>query len=312
MGEQMGEVAAGFVPGLGDAMEVGYIGRDAAAGDYDAAGLGALLMLLPGAFGKYATDAYKRFRAYLPDRKRTEAIDDLMKNYMTRENKFQRQMRQDEERILRQNFGEDMEEARRGFQQVDNLRTAAPINDIMEVSSDPAMLREYGRILDPDVPYTEKRQILDRLGADHQSVEEAIANIRQNFDELEMLTGDYSGVNYSDIAEDVMGLAAGRRGGMPLEEFYRRVAGNPNPGRPLTADQVKEITDMFDANYYDSVMGRVADYYEKTGKNPNMEEMLELIQALRRQDMGISSQDLLRPQFRNEKGGKIPYKVIKR
>jgi hypothetical protein len=127
-----------------------------------------------------------------------------------------------------------------------------------------------------------------------------------------MLTGDYSGVNYSDIAEDVMGLAAGRRGGMPLEEFYRRVAGNPNPGRPLTADQVKEITDMFDANYYDSVMGRVADYYEKTGKNPNMEEMLELIQALRRQDMGISSQDLLRPQFRNEKGGKIPYKVIKR
>jgi anion-transporting ArsA/GET3 family ATPase len=312
MGEQMGEVAAGFVPGLGDAMELGYIGRDAAAGDYDAAGLGALLMLLPGAFGKYATDAYKRFRAYLPDRKRTEAIDDLMKNYMTRENKFQRQMRQDEERILRQNFGEDMEEARRGFQQVDNLRTAAPINDIMEVSSDPAMLREYGRILDPDVPYTEKRKILDRLGSDDISVEDAITNLRQNFDQIEMLTGDYSGVNYSDIAEDVMGLAAGRRGGMPLEEFYRRVAGNPNPGRPLTADQVKEITDMFDANYYDSVMGRVADYYEKTGKNPNMEEMLELIQALRRQDMGISSQDLLRPQFRNEKGGKIPYKVIKR
>jgi len=306
------DVATDFIPGVGDAKELNRVMGDLQDGSYSEAGLGALLMLLPGALGKYIGPAYQKFRALLPDRKRTEAIDDLMKNYMTRENKFQRQMRQDEERILRQNFGEDMEEARRGFQQVDNLRTAAPINDIMEISSDPAMLREYGRLLDPDVPYTEKRKILDRFGADDISVDDAVENIRQNFDQIETLTGDYSGIEYSDIPQDILGLAAGRRGGMPLEEFYRRVAGNPVPGMPLTADQIKQIEGMFDRNYYDSVMSRVADYYEKTGKNPNMEEMLELIQSVRRQDMGITSQDLLKPQFRNEKGGKIPYKVIKR
>lgn len=311
--QQIGEFLAGFVPGVGEAIELGYIGRDAAAGDYDAAGLGALLMLLPGALGQYATRAYKKFRPYFPDRKRTEAIDDLMDNYMTRENKFQREMRQDEERILRQNFGEDIEEARRGFQQVDNLRTAGPINDILGVSNDPAHLRQYGRLLDPDVSYTEKRQILDRLGADENlSVEQAIENIRQNFNELESLTGPYANDAFLDIPEDVLGQAASRRGGMPLEEFYRRVAGNPVPGEPLSVDGMREIMNMFDQRYHDDIMGRVADYYERTGKNPSMDEVLEMIQYLRREDMGIRSQDLLGPQFRNEKGGKIPYKIIKR
>ena len=306
------DVVTDFIPGVGDAKEFNRVMGDLEDGNYSEAGLGALLMLLPGAMGKYIGPAYQKLRAMLPDRKRTEAIDDLMKNYMTRENKFQRQMRQDEERILRQNFGEDMEEARRGFQQVDNLRTAAPINDIMDISSDPAMLREYGRILDPDVPYTEKRKILDRLGSEDISVEDAIRNVRENFDQIEMLTGDYSGIEYSDIPQDILGLAAGRRGGMPLEEFYRRVAGNPVPGMPLTDDYLQEVTDMFDRHYHDMVMSRVEDHFQKIGKNPTMEEVLEMIMDIRRQDMGITSQDLLKPQFRNEKGGKIPYKIIKR
>jgi hypothetical protein len=312
MKSQMGEFAAGMVPGLGDAMEVGYIGRDFAAGDYDAAGLGALLMLLPGAMGKYAVDAYKKFRPYFPDRKRTEAIDDLMENYMTRENKFQREMRQDEERILRQSFGEDIEEARRGFQQVDNLRIANPVNEILGVNNEPAVLREYGRLLDPDVPYTEKRNILDRLGSTETSVEDAIRNLRDHFDAVEMLTGPYAKDAFLNIPEDALGLAAGRRGGMPLEEFYRRVAGNPVPGEPLSADAIRELQSMFDQRYSNSVMERVADYFEQTGKKPDMLEVLELIEDIRRQDMGITSQDLLKPQFRNEKGGKIPYKIKKR
>jgi len=253
MKSQMGEFAAGMVPGLGDAMEVGYIGRDFAAGDYDAAGLGALLMLLPGAMGKYAVDAYKKFRPYFPDRKRTEAIDDLMENYMTRENKFQREMRQDEERILRQSFGEDIEEARRGFQQVDNLRIANPVNEILGVNNEPAVLREYGRLLDPDVPYTEKRNILDRLGSTETSVEDAIRNLRDHFDAVEMLTGPYAKDAFLNIPEDALGLAAGRRGGMPLEEFYRRVAGNPVPGEPLSADAIRELQSMFDQRYSNSV-----------------------------------------------------------
>jgi hypothetical protein len=269
-------------------------------------------MLLPGAMGKYAVDAYKKFRPYFPDRKRTEAIDDLMENYMTRENKFQREMRQDEERILRQSFGEDIEEARRGFQQVDNLRIANPVNEILGVNNEPAVLREYGRLLDPDVPYTEKRNILDRLGSTETSVEDAIRNLRDHFDAVEMLTGPYAKDAFLNIPEDALGLAAGRRGGMPLEEFYRRVAGNPVPGEPLSADAIRELQSMFDQRYSNSVMERVADYFEQTGKKPDMLEVLELIEDIRRQDMGITSQDLLKPQFRNEKGGKIPYKIKKR
>ena len=312
MKSQMGEFAAGMTPILGDLMEAGYIGRDAYNQDYEAAGLGALLALLPGALGRYATDAYRKFRPYIPDRKRTEAIDDLMENYMTRENKFQRQMRQDEERILRQSFGEDIEEARRGFQQVDNLRIANPINEILEVNNEPAVLREYGRILDPDVPHTEKREILDRLGSPETSVEDAITNIRDHFDALETLTGPYANDAFLSIPEDILGLAASRRGGMPLEEFYRRVAGNPVPGEPLSADAIRELELLFDQEYSKSVMERVSDYFEQTGKNPTMLEVIELIEDLRRQDMGITSQDLLRPQFRNEKGGKIPYKIKKK
>jgi len=331
MKEQMGEVAAGFVPGLGDAMEIGYIGRDAAAGDYDAAGLGALLMLLPGAMGKYGVDAYQKLRAALPDRKRTQAINDVLKNYMTRLTPFQRGLREQEMQKGRQTVSRFIDETNDSQTRLNRARTAKPLTAYNNM---PADLVSDSRILDESIPLAQRKQMIYERASmqpDYPMLKEQLDEMsdadfmemieatRRGEDAQEMLLGEYR--NFTGIPEDVLSLAASRRGGMPLDEYVRRLAGNPDPSLPISPEEQRQFLRFLDEKGADDLdtdlLMQVMKYQEKNaGKLPSEEIIKNLESILRRQRLGVAPYQLefnsRNAPLLNEKGGKIPYKIIKR
>lgn len=347
MKSQMGEFAAGMTPILGDLMEAGYIGRDAYNQDYDAAGLGALLALLPGAMGRYGADAYKAIRGrVLPTPTESQLSGMYRQNSPTA------------------NLNTDLKAG------ADRQGIARPIDNLATSNIANMQRKQVSMLFDDTLDPAIQQPLIDEMIEDGMlkpgaTLQDARDLVNKEINNVEMMYGYGHGYGYVDGSEEpftVMGYgemyplsdreivsAASRRGGMPLEESLRR-------GNLAASDVLQDLQKQIDELEFDAINGPLADratakakldalkseredivraavqytddmddaavvrmalqavqdFRNQYGRMPSDNYMRDMIDRINQLRVGLSPEDLASPTMRNEYGGKIPYKIKKK
>lgn len=347
MKSQMGEFAAGMTPGLGDLIEAGYIGRDVYNQDYDAAGLGALLALLPGAMGRYGADAYKAIRGrVLPTPTESQLSGMYRQNSPTA------------------NLNTDLKAG------ADRQGIARPIDNLATSNIANMQRKQVSMLFDDTLDPAIQQPLIDEMIEDGMlkpgaTLQDARDLVNKEIDNVEMMYGYGHGYGYVDGSEEpftVMGYgemyplgdqeivsAASRRGGMPLEESLRR-------GNLVASDVLQDLQKQIDELEFDAVNGPLADratakakldalkaeredivnrslqfsedtedhkiftelrgmvdsYFRQHGRLPSDAALERAYDQISRRHVGLSPEHLASPTMRNEHGGKIPYKIKKK